>query len=518
MTIQTSEQRIKNFEKKQYLVSGFALLIFCGLAVVLNTLHLQSVAEQNTRFLSRMVKIGDFRETSLVLQEARLSNFTMIHYQSALPGKSFILPPKAELFRDDGFWKAIGVDSITVPMNESLSSDHPDKITFEFNRFRLIPYAIFIWIFLNLISIPQTRFIKRRLIEQFNHDLDLERKAAKSEVAQQVRHNLRTPLAALMRIPKKLPDSVSKDRDLLELTIGQIRELIAKLDDKPNEKLSDQSESDLYKTLVQARHELGLYVSKTIDFRFEIDDMVSSTIISHVPFEVRAILGNLVTNSLEAIDARGKILIKAVDAGGEVEVHVIDNGCGIDPKYLNQIFDKSFSHGKANGSGIGLSHARDHMESWGGSIHAESVAGMGTTLILKFPIKERASWYIPRLKFTADSKLYVLDDQEAGRGLWRLKLEDKNLLDRATFLSTGADLATFQDEIQSLPEGCTLLFDYDLGNDETGFEWLEKMPKSATRCLVTGHFDRDDVRAACTRSGVYLIPKSQIPDIPIVVR
>jgi hypothetical protein len=78
------------------------------------------------------------------------------------------------------------------------------------------------------------------------------------EVAQQVRHNLRTPLAALMRIPKKLPDSVSKDRELLELTIGQIRELISKLDDRPDGKLSDQFITDIYSTLAQSRRELNL--------------------------------------------------------------------------------------------------------------------------------------------------------------------------------------------------------------------------------------------------------------------
>ncbi len=44
------------------------------------------------------------------------------------------------------------------------------------------------------------------------------------------------------------------------------------------------------------------------------------------------------------------------------------------------------------------------------------------------------------------------------------------------------------------------------------------MPKAATRCLVTGHFDSDEVRAACVRYGLYLIPKSQIAEIPLVVR
>jgi signal transduction histidine kinase len=515
---QSPDQRIKSFEKKQYIVSALTLLIFCGLAVVLNTLHLQSVAQDNTRFLSRMVKIGDFREASLILQEARLSNFTMIHYESELPERSFVLPPKAELFRQEGFWNSLVTDSISVPVTVSLSSNSSDKITFEFERFRFIPYAVLIWFILNLVSIPQTRFLKRRLIEQFHQDLELEKKVAKSEIAQQVRHNLRTPLAALMRIPKKLPDSVAKDRELLELTIGQIRELIAKLDDKPDERLSDKYEVDLYGTLVQAKRELSLYVSKSIDFQFEVDDAISSVFVTHVPFELRAILGNLVTNSIEALDMGGKIAIKAMDTGAEIEISVTDNGCGISQESLPRIFDKNFSSGKASGSGIGLSHAKQHLEEWGGLIHVESVLGIGTTLNIKLPVKDRAPWYLPRLKFSSNSKIYVLDDQHAGRELWRLKLEDTKLLNQTKFASRGHELVPFEGEIKSSPEQCTLLFDYDLGKGETGLQWLQRMPQAATRCLVTGHFDNEEVRAACVRAGVFLIPKSQIADIPFVVR
>lgn len=518
MKNQTPEQRIKSFERKQYLVSALCLLIFCGVSVVFNTLHLQSAAEENTRFLSRMVKIGDFREASLILQEARLSSFTTIHYKSGQPGRSFIIPPKAEVFQDNRFWKNLTIDSIRVPIEISLSTNSSDEIVFEFERFRLIPYAILVWLILNLVSIPQTRFLKRRLIEQFSQDLETEKKVAKSEIAQQVRHNLRTPLAALMRIPKKLPQSVAKDRELLELTIGQIRELISKLDDKQADQLSDRHETDLYGTLIQAKRELGLYVSKNIDFQFEVDDMISSALVSHVPFEFRAVLGNLVTNSIEAISASGKIAVRARDDGAEIEIRVTDSGKGISPENLQHVFEKSFSQGKANGSGIGLSHAKENIQNWGGSIDVESVFGVGTTLTIRLPIKDRAKWYLPRLKFDSDSKIYVLDDQESGRALWRLKFDDTELLKQTEFMIEGNDLLAFQKAIYADPDKCTLLFDYDLGMGDTGLKWLQEMPLKATRCLVTGHFDSDEVQAACISNGLYLIPKSQIAEIPLVVR
>lgn len=518
MKIQTPQQRIRSFEKKQYIVSALSLIIFCGLSIIANTLHLQSVAEENTRFLSRMIKIGDFREASLILQEARLSNFKMINYRSGQPGRSFVLPPKAEIFHERGIWNSVAVDSITVPVEVSLSSSSSDEIVFEFERFRLVPYAVLIWLLLNLISIPQTRFMKKRLNEQFQDDLETEKKLAKSEIAAQVRHNLRTPVAALMRIPSKLPNSVSKDRELLEITIGQIRELISKLDDRPADNLSNQSESDIYSTLTQSKREMELYVPKAIQLQFEVDDMISSALVNHVPFELRAVLGNLVTNSIEALDSGGRILVKAADIGSEIAISVIDSGKGIPSENLSRVFAKDFSHGKKTGSGIGLSHAKEHIEAWGGSITIESIFGVGTTLKILLPLNDRASWYLPRLKFNMNSKIFVLDDQESGRELWRLKLEDANLLNQTKFATQISEVTSLHDEIQNSPEHCTLLFDYDLGVGETGLGLLQQMPKTAVRCLVTGHFDRDEVREACLRYGLYLIPKSQIAEIPLVVR
>lgn len=515
---QTPAQRIKQFEKRQYIISVMGLLIFCGLSVVLNTLHVQAVAEETTRFLSRMVKLDDFREASLILQEARLANFKKIHYQSEQPGRSFVLPPKAEVFSDAGFLKSITTDSITVPVEVSLSSVSSDKITFEFDRFSLVPYAFYLWLILNFVSIPQTQFMKRRLSEQFRKDLEVEKQLVKSEVAQQVRHNLRTPLAALMRIPKKLPDSVSKDRELLELTIGQIRELISKLDDRPDERLSDQLATDIYSTLIQSRRELNLYVAKTVQLQFDVDDMISSALVAHIPFELRAVLGNLVTNSIEALAANGRILIRAKDIGGEIEISVSDTGKGIASENLHRIFEKNFSSGKPNGCGIGLSHAKEYIEGWSGSVLAESVLGVGTTITIRLPVKDRAAWYVPRLKFNSKSKIYVLDDQVAGRELWRLKLDDSKLLPQTNFAADSKGLGSLIQEVQAGPEDFTLLFDYDLGSGENGLSMLEKMPVGATRCLVTGNFDNDEIRKACSRLGVLLVPKSQISEIPFVVR
>ena len=92
------------------------------------------------------------------------------------------------------------------------------------------------------------------------------------------------------------------------------------------------------------------------------------------------------------------------------------------------------------------------------------------------------------------------------------------LLPQTNFAADGKGLGSLRLEVLTNPEDFVFLFDYDLGSGENGLSLLEKMPTTATRCLVTGNFDNDEIRGACSRSGVLLMPKSQISEIPFVVR
>ena len=98
---------------------------------------------------------------------------------------------------------------------------------------------------------------------------------------------------------------------------------------------------------------------------------------------------NLVKNAIQAIqDAaipNGTICLsyqKATDEGQIVEVS--DNGPGIPPELANQIFVPFFST-KGEGSGIGLSIARQIMRAHGGRIQMQSTPGQITRFSLHFP-------------------------------------------------------------------------------------------------------------------------------------
>jgi signal transduction histidine kinase len=98
---------------------------------------------------------------------------------------------------------------------------------------------------------------------------------------------------------------------------------------------------------------------------------------------------NLITNAFQAMDGKGSILTLATRSSKDsVEVKVSDNGMGIPQNYLSKIFDPFFTTKKTGeGTGLGLNIVYRIVTKYGGTIDVESKEGMGTTFILRFPIR-----------------------------------------------------------------------------------------------------------------------------------
>ena len=75
--------------------------------------------------------------------------------------------------------------------------------------------------------------------------------------------------------------------------------------------------------------------------------------------------------------------MKAYKQDDQVCIEITDNGKGISEEILDQIFTPFFTTRK-DGSGIGLSLARQVMQMHNGSINVNSQAGEYTTIILSF--------------------------------------------------------------------------------------------------------------------------------------
>jgi len=104
------------------------------------------------------------------------------------------------------------------------------------------------------------------------------------------------------------------------------------------------------------------------------------------PQQFEMILLNLMKNAFDAfpeIQVGRQVEIRSKVKGERMLVQVADNGPGIPADLIDQVFVPFFST-KEEGSGIGLSLARQIMNKHQGSIHLESVPGKQTVVTLVF--------------------------------------------------------------------------------------------------------------------------------------
>jgi len=99
---------------------------------------------------------------------------------------------------------------------------------------------------------------------------------------------------------------------------------------------------------------------------------------------------NLIVNAAQAMEGqhRGRLVVKSSVDGDHVVVLVSDTGGGIPPDIQQRIFDPFFTTKEVGrGTGQGLAIARAIVvDRHGGSLSFDSVAGHGTTFVIRIPI------------------------------------------------------------------------------------------------------------------------------------
>jgi signal transduction histidine kinase len=98
------------------------------------------------------------------------------------------------------------------------------------------------------------------------------------------------------------------------------------------------------------------------------------------------VLVNVLKNAGEAMPDCGTITLAVEPRGrGEVAFVVADTGCGIPEEVLATVFEPFVTHGKVNGTGLGMAIARSVVEAHGGRIRLRSTPGEGTTVEITIP-------------------------------------------------------------------------------------------------------------------------------------
>jgi signal transduction histidine kinase len=100
---------------------------------------------------------------------------------------------------------------------------------------------------------------------------------------------------------------------------------------------------------------------------------------------------NLLQNACEAAPAEsGKVQIMARGVNDHLEISVADNGPGIPPSIRNDVFEPFVTHGKEEGTGLGLAVVQKIVRDHGGEVTVETTGPSGTTFKLTLPLKRPA--------------------------------------------------------------------------------------------------------------------------------
>src|SRR6202163_4846361 len=226
--------------------------------------------------------------------------------------------------------------------------------------------------------------------------LDAERLATIGRMASSISHDLRHSLAAVMANAEFLCES--------NLTPGQREDLYAEI------RIAVAQMTDLIDSLLEfSRTRESLHPSYGA-IRSALDRAVQG-VKAHPEFQriririsgegstegwfdfkklERAFL-NLLLNACEVVPAEsGKIDIQLRRKGQSLEIRIEDNGPGIAEAVRDRLFEPFVSHGKENGTGMGLTVVQKILQDHGGDVTVDRTSALGTTFRINIPLNPSA--------------------------------------------------------------------------------------------------------------------------------
>jgi signal transduction histidine kinase len=524
------KDHLKRLEKKLYVTYGIGLLILVILSLFSSFILKEQVARQATSLIKRTVQRGDYRETIYTLNDAKLDYFNAVVYYNEDGNRLFSLP--ADLDPEFVVQKNISSRLFYSWLSIDLFFDRDEKheigsVLFIFWRFSHVPYALLIWLFFVVGTIPLVRNSRQRVIEDYKKHVLLSEEVTRAELARRVRHDIRSPLGALQIGIHDLSALNPKQQTLIRRATERISEIVSELElirvsqiDQASvgmDKSFPQSVLTLVQTIIQEKRTQLAYRSDIIivpqfstDAFFLFADVKCS--------ELKRSLSNVIDNGIEACSARGQIVIRIGRNDENVVIDVEDNGKGISPESLPLVTNKGFTN-KQQGSGLGLYYAKKTVEDAGGALAIESRERVGTKISIHLPACEPPKWYVPVIKVPGDGTVVILDDQESTHLSLRMRLDelkDGGAKFSVVSFTAAADFLRWYSEHGKFDPHVLYLLDHDLGQGQrTGLDMARELNLKKNAILVTGHYDSEEIQELCSESGLGLLPKSYLSSISL---
>jgi len=237
--------------------------------------------------------------------------------------------------------------------------------------------------------------LRRRLLEIAS----LNRRADAAAIAASIAHELNQPLAAILSNAEAAEHLVMEGAPRLQAIqeiLGDIRrddrraaDAIAHIRRLLTENRDDLQQVDLNEVVRHAREILAPQATE-MGVTLSVSHPQRALPVLTVPIHLQQVVLNLAWNGLDAMaDSKPgdrRMLLQTAMAGeSTAEFSVSDSGGGIPSEKLRDIFE-TFYTTKRRGTGLGLSNARNVIESYGGRIWAENRPEGGALFRFTLPL------------------------------------------------------------------------------------------------------------------------------------
>ena len=349
-----------------------------------------------------------------------------------------------------------------------------------------------------------------------------------AKIANQVSHDIRSPLSSLLMILKgctqipepqriALREAATGARDIANHLLNQYKKHeVHDLGTHGNNSLLVSTA--LLEVLTAKKYQ---YEDLDVHFNCHFDDNTHFAFIQSEFSDFRRMISNLINNAVDAlVDNKGAVNLHLSGNKEQIKIGIQDTGKGMSPELIAKIMNKTaFTEGKKEGHGIGLTQVWDTISKSHGKMHIDSVIGKGTNLILTFPRTDAPSWLAEEVILNPDDTVIILDDDASIHGAWQTRFEstlDKYSRIKRKHFREGKEALEF---IHSFPDTekskLFLLSDYELLKQElNGLHVIEKSRVSRS-ILVTSHYADPIIQEQAAKTSTKILPKELASEVPI---
>lgn len=218
-----------------------------------------------------------------------------------------------------------------------------------------------------------------------------EREAAWRDIAQRVAHEIKNPLTPmklsiqhLKKVFKTKPDEefstiLEKTERLISGEIDKLNRIATEFSNFAKLPSRNYEPLDINEIIEEV---ISLYSThKDIEFKKELSRHELPILADRQ--EINRVFHNLLKNSIQAIDGRGRITVRSYELREFAIVEIVDSGEGIEPEILKKLFEPNFSI-KSKGMGLGLAITKKSLDDMKAEIKIQSKINHGTKVTIRF--------------------------------------------------------------------------------------------------------------------------------------